>query len=172
MNKILVLGIATSLAFHFFLILIFGKIIKPNQNLITSELKSVITIIISENDKDLKNVKHEKLQSTPPMNSPSNSDDKDNDEYLARVRAVIADSKYKNPLARQLNLKGEVELKFSLIYPGEIKNLEVIKRSGHDPLDDSAIATITEAKYNKIPTMPEHMKGLEELVVKVKIIYN
>src|SRR5690606_19883652 len=119
MNKILLNALVTSIAFHLLLLIpVTPHQIKSNKNqssLLTN--KSVITIWINGMKKDRNKKKKDKpepSQRDVPVNSHKKKNPRD-DVYLSQVRMAIEKAKFKNSLATQLNLKGEVVIEFTLV---------------------------------------------------------
>lgn len=77
-------------------------------------------------------------------------------KYLTQIRSLIVDHKFKNKLATKLHLIGSVELSFTIIKPNQIKAIKILKSSGHQPLDDSAVQTLT--LISVFPPIPEELK--------------
>lgn len=88
--------------------------------------------------------------------------------YLSEVRNIIVKNKFKNKLASKLNLKGPVEVSFTIVKPNFIKDLFVIKSSGHSPLDQSALQTVNNISH--LPPVPNVLE-LESLSVKFVVDY-
>ena len=77
-------------------------------------------------------------------------------KYLSEVRSIIVKNKFKNKIASRLQLKGPVELGFIIEKPNVIKNIQVLKSSGHLPLDQSALQTLQNVE--NFPNIPESLE--------------
>lgn len=76
--------------------------------------------------------------------------------YLSEVRNTIVKNKYKNRKASKLNLKGPVEVAFTIQKPNIIKDIQILKSSGYVPLDQSAIQTLS--KMEEFPQIPDDLE--------------
>lgn len=76
-------------------------------------------------------------------------------KYLYEVRQTIVKNRYKNNVASKLRLKGEVEVGFVISKDNEIKALKILKSSGYEPLDQSAMQTIK--KISSFPNIPNEI---------------
>jgi TonB family protein len=77
-------------------------------------------------------------------------------KYLSDVRNTIVKNKFKNKIASQLKLKGPVELGFVIEKPNIVKEVQVLKSSGHTPLDQSALQTLKNVE--NFPQIPEDLE--------------
>lgn len=88
--------------------------------------------------------------------------------YLDKIRNLIAKRKVKSRLANRLKLTGSVKISFLIIRPGSIKNIRVIKSSDHKNLDNSALNSIQN--IGKIPVVPSSIP-MKEIPVSLEILY-
>jgi len=71
--------------------------------------------------------------------------------------------------ARQKGIEGNVQLAFTIIKQGTLKNAEITGTSGNASLDEEAIATVKRA--SPFPEIPAIYAG-GEMTMKVKLIFN
>lgn len=90
-------------------------------------------------------------------------------KYLTSVREKMANFKYKNRLAKRLKLKGEVKLKFDLVWPNEIKNVEVVLPSKYKALTKSAIESLS--RVDELPSFPSEIKEKEIPSIIYTMVY-
>lgn len=89
--------------------------------------------------------------------------------YLASVRKKI-ESKKRYPIsARNANIEGRTELKLTILKDGRLDKVEIIKSSGSEILDNSAIESIQKA--SPFPPIPDVL-GQEKIEVSISLVYN
>lgn len=71
--------------------------------------------------------------------------------------------------ARKNNIEGVVYMRFLLLANGNVKNVEVIKSSGHSILDESALKTVKIA--SPLPRLPEDF-GVDSVTFQVSLVYD
>ena len=84
--------------------------------------------------------------------------------YLKKVRQKIVKHKFKSRLAKKLKLKGEVKIKFELVWPNKVKNVHILKASKYLALDNSAIESI-----NKIENMPSFPSDIDDRLIPITL---
>ncbi len=88
--------------------------------------------------------------------------------YLSEVRSLIVKNKYKNRIAKRLQLKGKVGLSFKISWPNEISDIAIILPSEHEPLNHSAKKSIES--LSNIPAIPNKLKQ-KSIPVSLNMIY-
>ena len=84
--------------------------------------------------------------------------------YLKKVRIKIVKHKFKSRLAKKLRLKGKVKIKFELVWPNKVKNIQIIGASRYLALDNSAIETI-----HKIENMPHFPSDIDDKLIPITL---
>ncbi len=90
------------------------------------------------------------------------------EQYLTLIRNEIAKIKRYPRVAKRLGQQGDVIVKFNLIWPGSIEQVEIKSASEYKLLNQSAIEAINELK--KLPPMPKELEG-KSFTVQISIIY-
>lgn len=171
MNKIVLLSISLSCALHYAIVAninILPTIVKVEE---MSDSKIMqIEIVIENIKKENSRLSPDSTSKTISKVVPSKKESSTN--YLSLVRSKINKVKYKNPLAARLNLTGEVQIGFNLNYPKSVSNIMVLKSSGEELLDESALETIERFKVSQLNSLPKMQPVQEQLNIKLKIVYN
>lgn len=166
------IALLSSIGIHLLVLLVLdGNIEKVMSKSNTST--SVITIILSKNSalENLPSISKAN-KSELILDSSKQSNTGLTESYLSLVRDKINKVKTKNNVAKQLDLKGEVDVEFRIVYPGKIMNLKLTKKSGFSPIDESAVETMNRVMQEDFPKMPAHLQVMKSLLIKVKIIYD
>lgn len=89
--------------------------------------------------------------------------------YLLSVRKKI-ESKKRYPIsARNANIEGRTELKLTILKDGQLDKVEIIRSSGSEILDNSAIESIQKASpFSPIPAILEQ----EKIEISISLVYN
>ena len=90
-------------------------------------------------------------------------------QYLDKIRRLIAAQKVKSRMATRLNLKGSVKISFIIVRPGSIKGIQVVKSSGQMILDNSALSSVKNIA--EIPIMPSAIT-MKEIPLSLEILYD
>ncbi|MGB9595781.1 MAG: energy transducer TonB [Candidatus Poribacteria bacterium] len=89
--------------------------------------------------------------------------------YLASVRKKI-ESKKRYPIsARNANIEGRAEVKLTILKDGQLDKVEIIRSSGSEILDNSALESIQKA--SPFPPIPDSL-GQEKIEVSISLVYN
>lgn len=89
-------------------------------------------------------------------------------DYIIKVLEKVEKNKKYPEFAKQENIEGIVEVKFSITKFGKIKEVNMISSSGYKILDDAAILTVKRA--SPFQSIPKELEK-EELNIKVKIVF-
>ena len=84
--------------------------------------------------------------------------------YQQLIKQKIEENKRYPLLARNKGIEGEVWVKFEILKNGKVKNINVVKSSRHQILDNAAIESIKKA--NPFPPFPEGLKE-SSLVINI-----
>lgn len=89
--------------------------------------------------------------------------------YLASVRKKI-ESKKRYPIsARNANIEGRAELKLTILKDGRLDKVEIIRSSGSEILDNSALESIQKASpFSPIPDI----LGQDKIEISISLVYN
>lgn len=187
MSKQLLGGILISIVFH--LLLLFGlnrfeltEKTNFSDKLGKSKIKTYLKVVSikkkrkknTPNKKGLLPKKVEKREKKETLNndvtkSKANSgEDTEVARYLSALRSEIVKNKYKSKVATLMKMKGAVELSFKVVWPNKIIDLQLVSKSKHAPLNDSARKTIE--RISSIPAIPKSLKS-KEIEVSIQVIY-
>jgi TonB family protein len=89
-------------------------------------------------------------------------------KYLTEIRAKILKYNYRSRLAKKLNLKGQVGIRFVIRFPNTIEELQITSSSGYEALDNSALETISA--IDELPKLPEKLE-INTLPITTSILY-
>lgn len=89
--------------------------------------------------------------------------------YQDIIKQKIQQSRKYPADARQKGIEGAVEMAFTIMKQGALKNVDITGASGYMPLDEEAVATIKRA--SPFPEIPAGFGG-QELTMKVKLIFD
>ena len=88
--------------------------------------------------------------------------------YLKEVRDVILKNRYMSRIAQKMKLKGETKVSFTIEKPNIISNLEVLKSSGYEALDYSALETIKTIQ--DVPVIPGGLSK-NKINITLSVVY-
>jgi TonB family protein len=89
--------------------------------------------------------------------------------YLDMIKQKIQQARKYPADARQKGIEGKVEIIFTVLKQGGLKNVEIIRTSGNESLDEEAVATVKRA--SPFPAMPADFAG-PEITRQVNIKFN
>jgi TonB family protein len=89
--------------------------------------------------------------------------------YLDMIKQKIQQARKYPADARQKGIEGKVEIVFTVLKQGGLKNVEIIRTSGNESLDEEAVATVKRA--SPFPAMPADFTG-GEITRQVNIKFN
>jgi TonB family protein len=124
--------------------------------------------------KDTEGKKQEAAGQEPGLNGQAEKQGEENVEkemltYRDIIKQKIQQARKYPVEARQRGVEGAVEMVFTLMRQGVLKNVEVIGASGSEVLDEEAVATIKRA--SPFPEIPADYKDVE-MTMNVKIVFN